>query len=81
MWTNIQWASGQSMAPNAAKTINCKAWNSPVEYPCRGCKNNIKESEGNMFNPIFKKKVQGENIQGVAHLQNQIYLVTESRNV
>ena len=34
-----------------------------------------------MFNPIFKKKVQGENIQGVAHLQNQIYLVTESLNV
>ena len=36
-----------------------KAWNSPVEYISRESKHNIKESEGNMFNPIFKGNVQG----------------------
>ena len=25
-------------APNAARTISCKAWNSPVENPSRECK-------------------------------------------
>ena len=38
----------------------CKARNSPVEYPSRECKHDIKESKGNMFNPIFKKIVQGQ---------------------
>ena len=47
------------MAPNAARTINCKDWDSPVEYPSRGCKHDIKESEGDIFNPIFKENVQG----------------------
>ena len=42
---------------NAARTISCKAWNCPVEYPSRECKHEIKESKGNMFNPIFKEKV------------------------
>ena len=32
-------------------------WNSPVEYPSRECKHYIKESKGNMFNPIFKENV------------------------
>ena len=32
-WTNIQGASGKSAAPNGARTISYKAWNSPVEYP------------------------------------------------
>ena len=41
------------MAPNAARTI------SPAEYPSRECKHYIKESKGNMFNPIFKENVQG----------------------
>ena len=27
-----------------------------------------------MFNPIFETNVQGQNIQGVVHLQNQNYL-------
>ena len=27
-----QEARGSPTAPNAANTINCKAWNSPVEY-------------------------------------------------
>ena len=51
------------MTPNALRTIICKAWNSPVEYPSRECKHDIKESKGNMVNPIFK-----ENVQGLKHL-------------
>ena len=31
-----------------------------------------------MFNPTFKDNVQGGNIQGIVHLQNQNYLVTGS---
>ena len=42
-----------------ARTISCKAWNSPAEYPSRECKHHIKESEGNMYNPIFKGNVRG----------------------
>ena len=52
------------MAPNATRTISCKAWNSPVEYRSRECKHGIKESEGNMFNPIFKENVQGQKHPG-----------------
>ena len=29
----------------------------PWKYPCRECKHDIKESKGNMFNPIFKENV------------------------
>ena len=49
-------ASGWSSAPNAARTISWKAWNPPAEteYPSRECIHNVKESKGNMFNPIFK---------------------------
>ena len=36
----------------------------PVEYPSRECKHDIKESEGNMFNPIFKENVQGRKYPG-----------------
>ena len=39
----------------------------------RESKHDTKESEGNLFNPIFKGNVQGGNIQGVVHLQNQNY--------
>ena len=52
------------MAPNAAWTINCKAWNFPVEYPSKECKHDIKESEGNMIIPIFKDNVQGRKHLG-----------------
>ena len=45
-------------------TINYKAWNSPVEYPSRECKHYIKESEVNMFKPIFKANVQGRKHPG-----------------
>ena len=46
------------MAPNIARTISGKTWNSPVEYPSKECKHNIKEFEGNMLNTIFKENVQ-----------------------
>ena len=47
-----------------ARTISCKAWNSPAEYPSRECKHHIKESKGNMYNPIFKENVQGQKHPG-----------------
>ena len=59
-----QEACGQSMAPNAIRTISCKACNSPVEYPCRECKHNIKDFEGNMFNPIFREDIEWWKQQG-----------------
>ena len=31
------------------KDNNSKAWNSPVEYPSRECRHDIKEFEGNML--------------------------------
>ena len=40
------------------KDNSCKAWNSPVENPSRECKHDIKEFEGNMFNPRFKENFQ-----------------------
>ena len=40
------------------------AWNSPVEYPSRECKHDIKESKGNMLNPIFKENVQRQKHPG-----------------
>ena len=62
-------------------SISCKAWNSPVEYPSREYKHDIKESEGILFNPKFKENVQAPNIQKGVYLQNQNYLVTESPNI
>ena len=55
---------------------SCKAWNSPVAYPRRVCKHDIKESEDNLFSPTFE--VQGRNIHGVAHFAEQILLSSES---
>ena len=48
-----------STASNTTRTINCKPRNSPVEYPIRESKHDMKASEGNMFNPLFKENVQG----------------------
>ena len=49
------------MASNTTKTLNFKAWNSPVENPSWEYKLDIKDSDGNMFNPIyFKKKGSGK---------------------
>ena len=36
----------------------------PVGYPGWECKHDIKESEGSMFNPIFKENVQGRKHPG-----------------
>ena len=46
------------------KDNQLRAWNSPVEYPSRECKHDIKDSKGNMFNPIFKENVQGRKHPG-----------------
>ena len=64
MWTNIQEATGWFAAPNAVRTINCKAWNSPEEYPSREYEHGIKESKWNMLNPKFKDIVQGRKHTG-----------------
>ena len=43
-----------------------------LEFPCRisskGCKHDINESEGNMFNQIFKENVQGQESCAFAEL-------------
>ena len=36
-----------------------------VEYPSRECKPDIKESKGNMFNPIFNENVHMKMIYGL----------------
>ena len=41
----------------------------------------IKESEGNMFNPRSKRISRGRNIQGGVYLQNQNDIVSESLNM
>ena len=49
------------------------------EYPSRGSKHDTKESECNMFNPIYSRIISVvKNIQEVVHLQNQNFLVTKS---
>ena len=63
-WTNIQEASVNIRHQNAARTISCNARNNPVEYHSRECKHEVKESIGNMFNPIFKENVQGRKHPG-----------------
>ena len=35
-----------------------------LELPCRECRHDIKESKGNMLNPIFKENVQGRQHPG-----------------
>ena len=62
-WTNMQGASGQSTTPSVARTISCKAWNSPTEYPSWVARCDVKGSDGTM-NPIFWKKVQGQKHPG-----------------
>ena len=61
---------------HSAMTNSCKAWNSPVEYPSRESKYDIKEAEGNMFNP----KLKG-NVQERKHPGRCAFSVTESLNV
>ena len=47
------------------KTISCKAWDFPAEYPNIESKRDIKESESNIFNPECKR-----NVQGWKHINN-----------
>ena len=46
------------------KDNQLQAWNSPVEYLSRESKHDIKEFEGEVFNPIFKENVHGRNHPG-----------------
>ena len=57
---------------NAARTISCKAWNSPVEYPSREYKHDIKKSEGNMLNSICQDNVKGWKHPGSCVFNNII---------
>ena len=50
------------------KDNQMKSLEPPLEYPSRECKHEIKDSEVYIFYPMFKKNVQGGNIQGVAHI-------------
>ena len=71
----MQEASGKSTTPNTARTISCKAWNSPAEYPNWEARCDIKGSDGTMLNLIFWKKVPGQTILGGGRLQNTKYLL------
>ena len=62
-WANMQEASG-STTPNAARTISCKAWKFPAEYPSWVARCDIKGSDGTLLNPIFWKKAQGQKHPG-----------------
>ena len=52
------------MTPKAARTISCKAWNSPAEYPSWVARCDIKGSVSTVLNPIFSRKVQGQKHPG-----------------
>ena len=54
-----------STTPNVARTINCKAWNSPARYPYWVARCDIKGSDGTMLNPISWKKVQEQKHPGM----------------
>ena len=53
------------------KDNQLRAWNSPVEYPRRECKHDIKETCSIQYS---RRMSRGGNIQGVVHLYNQNYL-------
>ena len=57
--TGDKWLIHGTKALNATRTIRCKAWHSPVEYTSRKCLHDMTESEGILFNSIFKENVQG----------------------
>ena len=52
------------MTPNATRKISCKAWNSLAEYPSWVARCDIKGSFSTVLNPVFSKKVQGQNHPG-----------------
>ena len=54
----------------------------PLEYRSRECKHDIKESEGNIFNPIFKENVQGREHPGSgAFAETEILSYRKSKSV
>ena len=56
--------------------------NSPVEYSYKEWKHDIKESEGNMFNPIFMKNVQGRRHPGsCASAESELFSQRKPRSV
>ena len=65
----------------APKTISCKAWFTPVEYPSRESKHELNEFEDNMFNPVFKTWFRDRNIRGGVQLHNRYNLVSEILNM
>ena len=54
----------ESTTPNVARTISCKALNSPAKYPSWVARCDRKGSDGIMLNPISWKKVQGQKHPG-----------------
>ena len=52
-----------------------------LEYPSRECKHDIKESKGNMFNPIFKENVQGQKHPGSCAFAEPELLIERKPNV
>ena len=61
------------MAKKSARTISCKAWKSAVEYPSKESKPGVKESKGNMFNPIFKANVQRKHPVRCALAETELF--------
>ena len=67
---NIHYPLCQTYSPTvvwnsiSARTISCKAWNSPAEYPSWVARCDIKGSVSTVLNPIFSKKVQGQKHPG-----------------
>ena len=70
------------MTPNAARTISCKAWNSPAEYLSWVARCDIKGSVSTVLNPIFSKKVQWQKHPGrwgiVEHQLSSIKVLFET---
>ena len=46
------------------RTISCKAWNSPAEYPSWVARCDINGFASTVLNPIFSTKVQGQKHPG-----------------
>ena len=53
----------------------------PVEYSSRESKHEVKESERNIFNPVFKRNVQGRKHPGRCAFVESEQLSTESLNM
>ena len=59
-----QRAGGKWLIHDTKRTISCKGWNSPAEYPSWVARCDIKGSVSTVLNPIFSKKVQGQKHPG-----------------